>query len=153
MADSIKTNIMKEIGTLLETITDLKTVRRWKGKEIDLEVIPLPALFFYDEGETRERRNISQHGLLDLYLVAFFSLPLDDVDISGARAFSDDADNIQAQVHNLLFGSTNLTQLGVIMLEEGSIHKEYPNDIFSLLVMRYTLTYAHKFGDAFNRLQ
>jgi len=48
-----------------------------------------------------------------------------------------------------MFGTKNLTNLGVIMVQEDQVNKDYPNGLYGVLFMRYTLTYTHKLGDAF----
>ena len=144
---SVKTSIMVALGELFSTIEELKTVERFRGKPIDLEVIPLPALYFYDDGEERKRNNQQQNGIIDLISVVFFLL--DEGEQKPVQVFSDEADLIQARVHSLLFGTDNLRNVGIISIQEGSIHKEYPSDIFGILVMRHELEYTHKFGNAF----
>lgn len=148
MADlPIKTQIMVALGEVLETITELKTVNRFKGKPIDLDVVPLPALYFYDDNETRERNNRLQNGVINLVMAVFMPIPVDDL---GSQKFSDDADIIQAKVHGVLFGADNLLpKLGVIMIQEVQVNKDYPNDEYGILILQLTLTYTHKFGDAF----
>jgi len=148
MADSpIKTQIMVALGEALEAITELKTVNRFKGKPIDLDVVPLPALYFYDDNESRVRNNRLQNGVINLVMAVFMPIPVDDL---GSQKFSDDADIIQAKVHGILFGSENLLpSLGVIMIQEEQVNKDYPNDEYGILIIQNTLTYAHKFGDAF----
>lgn len=149
MADSpVKTNIMVALGTALTAVTELKTINRYRGKPIDLDVEPLPALYFHDEGEGRKRNNLLQLGVIDLILTVFMPIPVDDL---GDQKFSDDADIIQAKVHGIMFGTENLKNMGVLAIQEIEVAKDYPDGTYGILVMRYEMTYAHKFGNAFNK--
>ena len=147
MADSsVKTTIMVALGEALSAITELKSVNRFRGKPVDLDEIALPALYYYDEHEERRRSNLLQDGIVTLVLSVFTAIPEDAL---GTQTFSDEADTIQAKVHNILFGTNNLRFMGVKMIQEDEVGKEYPNGLYGVLTMRYTLTYTHKFGNAF----
>jgi hypothetical protein len=147
MADSsVKTNIMVALGEALSAITELKSVNRFRGKPIDLDEIALPALYFYDETEQRRRSNRLQDGIIDLVMSVFMAIPEDEL---GTQSFSDIADTIQAEIHGVMFGTKNLRFMGVKMVQEDVVTKEYPNGLYGVLTLRFTLTYTHKFGDAF----
>lgn len=150
MADvPMKTQIMVTLGEALSAIEELKSVNRFRGKPVDLDVVPLPALYYYDDQEDRQRNNLLQNGVIDLTMVVFMPISEDDL---GTQKFSDDADIIQARVHGKLYGEKCLTGLGVLQLEEVQVSKDYPNGEFGILVMQFKLTYGHAFGNAFTNI-
>jgi len=147
MADSpVKTTIMVALGEALSAIPELKSVNRFRGKPVDLDVIALPALYYFDEHEDRQRNNQRQNGIIDLVMSVFTAIPEDDL---GTQTFSDIADTIQAKIHGVLFGTNCLRFMGVIMVQEVSANKDYPNGLYGVLNLRYSLTYTHTFGNAF----
>jgi hypothetical protein len=144
MADSIKVQVMKKLAGVLEAITDLGSVHRWQGIPTDLDRAKLPALFFWDEDEARDKRNRLAMGTLKLYVAVFIRLSP-----AGAASFHDQADNLQGTIHNALIGTADLKGL-VEKLEEERVWKEFPNDQYGVLFMSFALTYGHAWGDAFS---
>jgi hypothetical protein len=147
MADTpVKTLVMIEIGTALQTITELKKVFRWKDLPIELDNITCPSLYFYEGGpEKRTGRNRLMVGDLHLYVDVYVNVPP-----KGYQDFSDEMDILQAKISNVMHTSQNLRRK-VIEYSEGPVRKLYPNDILGLLRMEFFITYAHKAGDAFTQ--
>lgn len=142
---------MIALGTMFQTISELASVHRFRGETIDLEVVPMPALYFYENGEDRQRENRQQNGVIHLSISVFLALPL----TQGNQDFSDIADIIQARIHGVLFNSSNESQalLGLVKnIQEGPVDKRYPNDTYRVLDLSFIITYGHKFGDAFSTL-
>ena len=54
MADSIKVQTMRKLAEILGAIPEIGSVQRWQGRPIDLDHIKTPALFLWEEDETRE---------------------------------------------------------------------------------------------------
>jgi len=144
MTDSIKVQAMQALAAVFAAMTSIGSVHRWQGSPTDLDRVKLPALFFWDEDETRDKRNRLAMGTLKLYIAVFGRLsPL------GAASFNDVADNLQGEIHNALIGTTTLQGL-VVNLQEERVWKEFPNDQYGVLFLSFTLTYAHAWGDAFS---
>lgn len=138
---------MEAIKTALKTITEAKTVERIPAKGVDLDVAPLPGIFFYDEDEKRDRRNRLAIG--DVQIVVFGYIPLLMEGYTDANLI---ADTLQGRIHevmtqNLLTGSPLISNC-----IEGTVHKDYPSDEYLLLIMTYTVTYQHNWGDAFSNV-
>jgi hypothetical protein len=144
MADSIKVQAMCKLAEVLETVPGIASVQRYQGKPIDLDTLKKPALFIYDERETRGKRNRLATGEFELHLVIWCQLAA-----KGEASFPDLADNLQAAIHNALIGTTALKGL-VEKIEEVSCDKQYPNDYYGLLLLTFKLTYMHTWGDAFS---
>ena len=143
MADSVKVQAMRKLKDILGAIPDIGSVQRWQGRPIDLDHVKTPALFLWEEDETREKRNRLAMGLLKMHLGVFIRLTP-----AGAASFNDVADNLQGKIHNALIQSTELEGLAAKYQEE-RVWKEFPNDEYGVLYMSFTLTYGHAWGDAF----
>lgn len=144
MADTIKVQAMQKLAGVFGAVASIGSVHRWQGSPTDLDRVKLPALFFWDEDETRDKRNRLAMGTLKLYVAIFCRLSP-----SGAASFNDVADNLQGTIHNALLGTSELKGL-VENLQEERVWKEFPNDQYGVLFMSFTLTYAHAWGDAFS---
>ena len=144
MAESVKTLVMAKLEEVLRAIPELGSVHRWQGQAIDLDQVKLPALFLYEEREARERRNRLAMGVLSMHLMVFIRLSP-----AGAVSFNKVADTVQGKIHNALVGTTELKGL-VENLQEGEFTRVYPNDLYGLLSLNFTLTYGHAWGDAFS---
>lgn len=144
MPDSVKVLLMRKLAEVLAAVPGVVSVARHQGKPIDLDTVRKPALYLYDELETRGKRNRLATGEIDLHLVVWI-----DLTPAGEASFPEVADNLQAAIHNALIGSSELRGL-VEKIEEVSVDKQYPNDLYGVLVMRFKLTYCHAWGDAFS---
>jgi hypothetical protein len=144
MADTIKVQAMQKLAGVFGAMAAIGSVHRWQGSPTDLDRVKLPALFFWDEDEARDKRNRLAMGTLKLYVAVFIRLSP-----SGAAPFHDTADNLQGQLHNALIGTAGLKGL-VENLQEDRVWKEFPNDQYGVLFMSFTLTYGHAWGDAFS---
>jgi len=143
MADTIKVQVMQKLAEVLGAIPELGSVHRWQGNPTDLDRVKLPAVFFWDEDETRDKRNRLAIGTLKLYVAVFIRLSP-----AGAASFNVGADNLQGTIHNALIGTAGLKGL-VENLQEDRVWKEY-HDQYGVLFMSFNLTYGHAWGDAFS---
>ncbi|MBM4287559.1 MAG: hypothetical protein FJ135_05330, partial [Deltaproteobacteria bacterium] len=103
MADSVKVQAMRKLAEILGTIPELGSVHRWQGKPTDLDQVKTPALFFWEEEESRDKRNRLATGTLKMHLAVFIKLSP-----AGAASFNDLADNLQGKLHNALIQSPQL---------------------------------------------
>ena len=83
MADSIKVQAMQKLAGVFGAVAGIGSVHRWQGSPTDLDRVKLPALFFWDEDETRDKRNRLAMGTLKLYVAVFCRLSP-----SGAASFT-----------------------------------------------------------------
>jgi hypothetical protein len=143
MADCVKVRLMRKLAEVLAAVPGIDSVARHQGTSIDLDTVRKPALYLYDELETRGKRNRLATGEIDLHVMVWF-----DLTPAGESSFPDVADNMQAAIHNALIGTAELRGL-VEKIEEVSVDKPYANDLYGALVMRFKLTYCHAWGDAF----
>jgi hypothetical protein len=144
VADSVKVQVMRKLAEILGTIPELGSVHRWQGKPTDLDQVKLPALFLFEEEESRDKRNRLAVGVVKLHLMVF--IPLSP---AGSVSFNDLADNLQGEIHNALITTSGLKGL-VENLQEGVFRKEFPNDLYGVLYQSFNITYFHAWGDAFS---
>ena len=107
MADSVKVQAMRKLKDILGAIPEIGSVQRWQGRPIDLDHVKTPALFLWEEDETREKRNRLAMGLLKMQLGVFIRLTP-----AGASSFNDVADNLQGKIHNALMQSDRAGRVG-----------------------------------------
>ena len=143
MADTIKVQAMQKLAGVFGAMAAIGSVHRWQGSPTDLDRVKLPALFFWDEDETRDKRNRLAMGTLKLYVAVFIRLSP-----AGAASFNVVADNLQGTIHNALIETAGLKGL-VENLQEDRVWKEY-HDQYGVLFMSFNLTYGHAWGDAFS---
>jgi hypothetical protein len=144
VADSVKVQVMRKLAEILGTIPELGSVHRWQGKPTDLDQVKLPALFLFEEEESRDKRNRLAVGVVKLHLMVF--IPLSP---AGSVSFNDRADNLQGEIHNALITTSELKGLAENIVE-GSFRKEFPNDLYGVLYQSFDITYFHAWGDAFS---
>jgi len=146
MAETVKTQVLKTLETMLVGIPELGSVHRRPPLNVDLEKVKTPALFFWDE-EERKPRNRLMLGVMRVTLAVFIKLtPGKD---HGFTAFSDLADTIAGNVHGILAHPAELSGK-VVNLQELTTRKALANELFGELVLVYQVTYAHSSGDAFS---
>ena len=141
---TIKSQAMHSIKDALATIPEAKTVARVPAKGTDLDIAPLPAIFFYDDVEKRKKKNRLSEGVINLVVFAYVPLLME-----GYEDANDIADLLQGRIHavmmlDLLTGSPLISKC-----DEGTVHKDYPNDDYLVIIMNYDITYQHNAGDAF----
>jgi hypothetical protein len=142
---AIKTQVMDAIKEALKTIPEVKTVERIPAKGIDLDVAPMPAIFFYDEDEDRSRRNRLATGVINLIVFGYVPLTMEGYD-----DINPIVDLLQGRIHEIMAKNALTGQTLIQNIEEGKVHKDYPNDEYLLLIMTFTVTYLHNWGDAFS---
>ncbi|MDD5640425.1 MAG: hypothetical protein PHX53_02165 [Syntrophales bacterium] len=146
MADTIKTQVLKTLEAMLQSVPELGSVHRRPPLNVDLDKVKTPVLFFWDE-EERKPRNRLMLGVMRLTLAVFIRLtPGSD---HGFTAFSDLADTIAGRVHEVMACPAALAGKAV-NIQELTTRKALANELFGELVLIYQVTYAHSSGDAFS---
>jgi hypothetical protein len=142
---AVKTQVMDAIKEALKTIPEVKTVERIPAKGIDLDVAPMPAIFFYDDDENRDRRNRIAIG--EIQIIVFGYVPLL---MEGYDDINPLVDLIQGRIHEVMAKNAFTGQPLIQNIIEGKVHRDYPNDEYLLLIMQFTVIYSHNWGDAFS---
>lgn len=148
----IKTQVLTQLVVALKTASDLVTVERFPPTPTELDIAMAPIAYIHEgSAETRESNNRFARGILELDIMVFIELQSVDAD-NGNLTFNDKADEIQAQIHNILIGPghSNLNGLALKILER-QVEKQVPNDRWGVLVYTVEVTYQHLTGDAFSR--
>ena len=147
MAKTIKTQALEAIKTALEeTVTEAKKVVRFPVAGMDLDTLPVPLLFFFDDTEDRVRRNRLMTGKMRVMVCCY--IPLTTSETIEAQ---DLADTIQAKIHTAMMVHAATGNPLINMVEEETFAKDYPNSEFILLVGVYQVTYQHNFGNGFSQ--
>jgi hypothetical protein len=147
MADTIKTQVMKSLGTaLISGVAGVEKVHRRDPTGTDLEKIKQAQLFFYEDDHERERGNRHAQGTIRLEMVAWIRLKTDKD--HGYPTFYDQADEIAAQVYMVMNGPSVLAS-PVIRVQEELKRPAIGNESFGELVLRYRVTYGHALNNPF----
>ena len=147
MTDTIKTTIMKAIGTALSAgVAGVDKVHRRDPKGTDLDKIKRAELFFYEDDSERERGNRHSKGTIRLEMATWIRLKADKD--FGWPTFYDAADEIAAQVYMVMFGAVLASP--VIRVQEDLKRPAIGNESFGELVLRYRVTYGHALNNPFS---
>lgn len=161
MAELVKTTLLKALETALNNVVGLAAVYREFELPFDLEevdangeeVVPKPALFFWEAPEEVEEDNLYVRNTLHLTLATFFKLaePDNDLEISVFQIFADEADAIAGQIQNLMQDRSRLAawqSLGLLNMIPVAQNKALANEKYGEMSLTYRLTYWHRLGDA-----
>lgn len=151
MSTSIKTQVLQQLMIALQLVPSLVTVERFPPTAISLDNVSSPIAYLHESSpEIRESNNRYYKGVLELDIAVFIQLKSEDVE-NGNVTFLDTSDNIQADIHNILFGgkAKNLKGFGIKIVERSS-EKLVPNDQWGVLIYTIEVTYSHVTGNAFS---
>jgi hypothetical protein len=145
----VRTWVINDLCTAIQTIPEIKFVERTKARPVDLALVSTPACFIYDAlPEARSRDGAWMIGSLEIAFVTF--IPLSTGDTSNYQAdFHETADVIEARIHNALLTQIPVTQKAITDIVELTVEREIPNEQYGELTYTCTVTYRHKRGDAF----
>jgi len=148
MADTIKTQVMKTLATVLAAgVPEVGIIERREPIGVDMDKVRLPALYLYEEEESGRKANRLRLGIIRVEIAVFIKLIPKTKD-PGYQTFYDLADTIAARVYTAFQTSATLTGL-VIMAEEDPRRKAVGHELFGQLILRYRISYGHAAGDAF----
>ena len=75
MADTVKTQVMKALETVLRAgVPEVKTVERREPVGTDLDKVGFPALYLYDDDESGARHNRLRWGVIRVEMAVFIRL-------------------------------------------------------------------------------
>lgn len=147
MADTVKTQVMKALATVLGAeVPEITAVERRSPIGTDLDKIRLPTLFLYDEGETGAKANRLRKGIIEVEMAVFIKITPKAKD-PGFQAFEDMADTIAGRVDAAL--QTNQDLVGLMLQAEEILRRKAHSETLGELVLQYRITYGHAAGDAF----
>ena len=152
MPTAIKTEMLTQLAVALATASDLVTVERFPPTPVELDTAKAPVAYIHEGGpEVRESNNRFARGVLELDIMVFIELQSTDTE-NGNLTFLDKADEIQGQIHDILFGTGHANLAGLVLkVEERQVEKQIPNDRWGVLVYTVEVTYQHLTADAFSR--
>ena len=145
----VRTTVMTTLLTALDTITELKTVKRFEPVPTDLSTIPTPACFVYDSvAEQLQKNNLFMRVEAEMNIRVYISLTQKDASL-GNVPFNDQADDIQAKIHAALHSQIpDATGIFEDIVDQSS-EREVPNSDWGILTYTILVKYRHKFGDGF----
>lgn len=149
---TIKNQLLQAMVTAIANASDLMTVKRFPPTGIDLDTVQTPACFIHEAApEVRTTNNRFYQGELELDLITFIALDETDI-INGNVTFLDQADEIQGQIHDILFGASasGLAGLALRILER-SVEKGISNNSWGHIIYTINVTYQHLVGNASSR--
>lgn len=145
----VRTTVMDALITALETITELKTVKRFEPVPTDLARVPAPACFVYDVvPETFQKNNRVMIVTQEVNIAVFIGLTAADI-TERYVPFNEQADILEARIHGALWTQVPDTAGLIQNIVDQSSEREIANDSWGILTYTVLVTYRHKFGDAF----
>ena len=146
----VRTRVMEALCTALQTIPELKTVKRFEPVPTDLSRLPSPAAFLYDVvAETFKKNNLVMMAEQEVNIAIFINLTAADTS-ERYRPFNDLADEIQSKIHTAMQTQIPDTEGIIQSVVDQSSEREIANDSWGILTYTIIVTYRHKFGDGFS---
>lgn len=149
MSTPVRTTVMESLVTALQTIPELKTVKRFEPVPTDLARVPSPACYVFDVvPETFQKNNRVLIAEQEVSIAVFIALTAEDIE-SRYTPFNNFADQLEAKIHGAMQNSIPDTQGIIQNIVDQSSEREIANDSWGVLTYTVTVTYRHKFGDGF----
>jgi len=140
MTAPIKTQLLQAIETAIDGISEIKEVVRNPSKPIDRDTTVFPVAFVFDDKEESSRRNRFKGGVFPLHIEVWM---LEDGD-----SITDLADIMQAEIHMAINEATDVIRL-TTKIEEVSVEKLFVSEDMGVLIMIYSITYFHAWGNPY----
>jgi len=145
----VRTRVMEILCTALKTIPELKTVKRFEPVPTDLARVAHPACYIFDVvPETFKTNNRVMIVEQEVNIAVFISLTANDIE-ERYRPFNDCADMFEAKIHAAIWHDITDPDGLIQNISDLSSEREIANDGWGVLTYSVTVTYRHKFGDAF----
>ena len=146
----VRTRVMEALCTALQTIPELKTVKRFEPVPTDLSRLPAPAAFLYDTvAESFQKNNRVMIAEQEVNIAVFINLTAQDIS-ERYLPFNDLADEIQSKIHTAMQTQIPDTEGLIQNVQDQSSEREIANDSWGVLTYTIIVTYRHKFGDGFS---
>ena len=154
--DPVKTLVLDALATMLGEINEIGAVRPSELFPADPDNLypdndnpaSLPVLFIWED-EDRDRWGRLAYNKLHIHLQVYMKLP-EDTGIPGEAGypgFGKAANYLAAKIQAKLAAPAPLRSAGAVEIEEGEVHKSPINLTWGQLIMPYTITYAHVWGN------
>lgn len=143
MGTPIKTQVLDAILAAVQSVVLIKSVFLNPTTLPTRETAATPCANVWDETESVTPRN--------RLAMCEFPLQVDVWLVKGTQALSKDMDIIQAELHKVLVlrGTALLKQysLAIIPDSAASAHKEFYEEQYGSITLRYVVKYAHRWDD------
>ncbi len=151
MTTTVKDQLMNAILAVLSGIAAFEKVDRLKTWPLNLDLVPLPAAFFFESGEdtTWHKGGLAAQVQLKLTIWIFIQLSP-----AGPVGFYPTADDLQGQVHAAIVSLVQPGNPGAnfYVLDSESSRDDIPNDELGVRVLTMSLKYYHSWGNAYATL-
>jgi hypothetical protein len=141
MAEPLKTLILRAIQEAVTAIPIVGSVRRNPPTPPRRETAVFPAVFIYDDTESKINNNRYSQNIFAVQFEVYFLADEEDA--------SDKADLIDSEIYKTVLKDTAILALinGIKPEEGNSSSKQFVDEFTGVLVSRYVVTYRHAWGD------
>ena len=146
VVDPVKTMILQAITEVVKAIPIVGTVRRNQPTPPKKETAEFPAVWIYDDTESKRRRNRYSMNSFGLQVETYFFADNDEA--------SDKADLIDCMIYQALLSDLSIKALVVDNIEseeENSTSKQFVDEFMGVVISRFIVKYAHAWGDPFDQ--
>lgn len=137
---------MRAFAAAVEKIDIVGTVKRNKPTPPRRETAYFPAVYIYDDAESKVKRN--------RYSMNTFTIQTETYYLAEEEDASDKADLVDALIYKAVLTDPDILQYltANIEAEEGnSVSKQFLDEFLGVVVSRFTVKYAHAWGDPMNQ--
>jgi hypothetical protein len=142
MSTPVKTSLMNAILDALETISSIGQVAPDPSSGPDRETAKYPVAFAWDDIESVETKNRVVQKSFILHVEVW-------IKPTGTQTISQIADIIQADVNKALLTDAGVKQWSIGIEETNGADKLY-FETEGMVHLKYKMTYAHKYADAYD---
>lgn len=143
MADTIKKTLMAAFLDDIKAIPEIKAAYRVKSSPINLDNVPLPAVFLWDTAESITRK-FPELAVSKLTVTLFLFIALSP---AGPESFNDTGDRLQGLLYDALVAAgERVTQ--TMMIHEIRVTKDFPNDSLGVLKIDFDISFSYPWGRA-----
>jgi hypothetical protein len=141
MAEPLKTLILRAIAEAVTAIPIVGSVKRNPPSPPKRETAIFPAVFIYDDAESKVNNNRYSRNTFPIQFEVYFLADEEDA--------SDKADLIDSEIYKtILKDPATLALINAIKPEEGNTSsKQFVDEFTGVLIARYVVTYQHAYGD------
>jgi hypothetical protein len=147
----VRTEVLNKFITVLESIPEIKTVRRFEVVPDDLSAIVLPAAYLFETApEDRGIQNRVATATMHLMVQVFFNLTMKDQQNSGFSDAYELMDILAARLHAIYHNSVGLSKNGLVNIVELTYDRIITNNSVGMLNSTFDVEYRHDRGNAFS---
>jgi hypothetical protein len=141
MAEPLKTLILRAITEAVTAISIVGSVKRNPPSPPKRETAIFPAVFIYDDAESKVNNNRYSKNTFTVQFEIYFLADEEDA--------SDKADLIDSEIYKVVLKDPSILALINSISPEGgnSSSKQFLDEFTGVLISRYVVVYQHKYGD------